>query len=644
MILQRSDIINVNNALPNDIIKVYDLAKGGNLLGSATVAFGYTKADISISQLSTGSGSVYISRICSNKSESDRVKVNYSSELQSSAPKAANIIITNNAAINDTVQVKGLSVGDLIKVYDASQGGNLLGTATVSDSESEATVSIPQLGIDCGNIYVSVTSSNKLESDRTQTAFYAEAKSISPKASKITIVNNEGIAGTVKVTGVTGGDVVKVYDALEAGNLLGSGTVGTYDTEVTISVTQLGSEAGSVYVSVTSKGKLESDRTEAAYSSKIVTSAPKVSNITVTNNSGISDTVELTGLQPKDVVNVYDSEENGTLLGTATVSSNSTKVIITIAELGTDSGIIYVSVKSIGKTESIRTAVTYNAESQSDALAEGDITIENNAGTSDIIYVTGVGTNDIIKVYSVPTGGTPLASSTVSNGNLDATITVSQLGTNAGTIYVSVVRYGKTESNRTAVNYTAESTAPVVGNISIVNNAVISDTITVRGLTANDIVKVYDAAQNGNLLGYSIVPANSEEATVTISQLTSSAGSVYISVTNFGKGESKKIKADYIAEQTSPALYSGNIRIVNNPVGTSDVITINNLSGSDVIKVYDAANGGNLIGTATVPSNGTQTTITITQLSSSAGSVYITVTNLGKTESSRTKIDYISEN
>lgn len=639
-----ADTVSVTGLSQNDVIKVYDLAKGGNLLGSATVASGETNAALSITQLGTMAGSVYISRTSLNKAESDRIKIDYLSEPKSSDPKAENIIVTNNAGIDDTVQITGLSVNDVVKVYDSAQGGTVLGSITVANYQTDATVSIPQLGNDAGSVYISVTSANKGESGRTQVGFSAESKSKSLEASKISIINNAGMAGTVTVAGVIGSDVVKVYDSAQGGTLLGSGTVGTYDTEVTIPVTQLGSEAGNVFVSITSKGKLESDRVQAAYSAKLMSSAPNAANVTVENNAGIKDTVKLAGLQSNDVVKVYDSAQGGNLLGSATVSGDSMEALVSITQLGVSSGTIYVTLTSTGKTESSRTAVQYNAESQSNDLSAGDITIENNSGTSDVITVTGIAANDVVKVYSSEVGGSLLGTATVSSGNSQAIVTISQLGTNAGSVYISVIRSGKTESNRVKADYLAESSAPVVGNIFIINNAVISDTVTVKNLTSNDVVKVYDAAQGGNLLGYAVVSANSNEVTVTISQLTTASGSVYVSVTNFGKSESKRIKADYIAEQTSTALYPGNVSIVNNAVGKSDVITVNNLSSNDVIKVYDAANGGNLIGTAVVSSNGTQATITISQLSTSAGSVYITVTSLGKTESSRTKIDYTAEN
>ena len=638
-----ADTVTLTGLSQNDIINIYDLAKGGTLLGTGIVASGATKVSVSIDQIGTDAGSIYVSRTSSDKSESDRVKVDYDAEPQSTAPSASNIIIINNAGEDDTVEVKGLSVGDEIQVYDSASGGSVLGSATVASGSTSGTVTIDQLGTSSGNIYVTITSANKSESDRTQVSYVAEAQSTAPDSGNITITNNAGKAGSVKVTGLTNGDIVKVYNSESGGTVLGTGTVGTYDTSVTVSVTQLGESAGSVYVTVTSTGKLESNRTKTSYSAKNQTTAPSTSSITVTNNSSLADTIVVTGLQPEDVINVYDSASGGEAIGTTTVGSSEYKGTVTISQLGADGGTIYVTVKTSGKTESNRTSVTFSGESQSDPSDSGDVTITNNAGTADTIVVSGVSEGDVVKVYSSSTATTAAGTATVASGETAATVSVSQLGSSAGTAYISVIRSGKTESERTAVSYVAESTAPVQGNITVVNNADIADTVTVTGLTSNTIIKVYDAASGGNLVGQASVGANNTSATVSISQLTEEAGSIYVTATEFGKGESKRTQATYLAEQTSAALYSGNVSITNNPSGTADTITVSNLAGSDVIKVYDAKTGGNLIGKATVSSNGTQTTITISQLSTAAGDVYISVTNVGKNESSRIQVDYTAE-
>ena len=451
------------------------------------------------------------------------------------------------------------------------------------------------------------------------------------------------------VSGLSGNDVIKVYDAPSGGNLIGTATVDSNDTDVTIPVTQLASTAGSVYISVTSTGKLESARTTAAYTAKLVSSAPNVSDVTVVNNAGLQDTIKVTGLQSDDVVNVYDSATGGNLLASSTVASGSLNANLAVSQLGVASGNIYISVKSTGKTESTRTTVGFAAEGQSDVLNSGDITIVNNSGSADIITVTGVATDDVVNVYSTATDGTILGTATVASGDSQAIVSVSQLGTAAGSVYITVTRSGKTESIRTNATYTAESTAPIVGNITIVNNAVLEDTITVNGLTANDIVKVYDAASNGQLIGTATVTSNSTGATVTLPQLTETSGSVYISVTSFGKSESSKTEADYLAEQSSNGIYVGDVSIANNVYdngsvnGENDTITVSNQTSNYVIRVYDAASGGNLIGVATVSSGSTTATISISQLSIGAGSVYMTVTVPGKNESSRTEMDYVAE-
>ena len=638
------DIINVTGLSANDIVNVYNLGQGGTLLGTATVAAGGTTATISILQLGTTAGSVYISVTSTDKLESARTLVNYSEEPISDTPAASNIVVTNNAGLADTVVVTGLSATDVVNVYDSATGGTLLGTETVANYATSATVSINQLGTGAGSVYISVTSASKLQSSRTQIGFSAEAQSVAPVASNVIVVNKAGIAGTVTINGVSGGNIINVYDAAQGGNLLGTATVGTYNTSSIISVNQLGSSAGNVYVSYTSTGQLESNRTEVDYSAKLVSSTPNAANITVVNNATIAGTVAVVGLQPNDVVNIYDSAINGNLLTTATVPSDSTTLTLSLTQLAINGGNIYVSVQSTGQTESATTQVAYNPVLQSTAPTVGNIVVVNNSGIPDTINVTGISSNDIINVYSAATGGTLLGTATVANGASDATISVSQLGTTAGSVYVSVITYGDTASARTEADYVSESTAPISENVSIVNNAVLPDTVTVNDLTANDVVNVYDSVNNGNLLGSAVVAANSTSTTVTIPQLTTTAGSAYITVTNFGKSESDRTKVNYIAEQNSTPIFAGNVNIVNNTVGTPDTIAVSNLTPTSLVKVYDASTGGNLIGIATVSSNATQVTITIPQLSIYAGSVYLSVTTPGKNESSRTEADYIAEN
>ena len=637
-----SDTVYVSGLTANDIVKVYDAPRGGTQLGTATVGAYSSNVTVTVTQLGSTAGSVYVTVTSTNKSESGRVQAEYSAEPSSSGLTGGNITITNNAGSPDTVEVTGLSAGDVVKVYDASRGGNQIGTATVPSDGTSVTISIAQLGNVAGSVYITVTNTNRLESDRIPADYPAEAKTDAPAASKIFVINNAGIASTVVVTGLKDNDVVKVYDAPSGGTQLGNGKVGAYGTELSISVSQLGSSGGSVYVTVTSTGKLESNRTEAVYEGKVITSAPSVSDITIVNNAGIADTVTVTGLDEGTVIKVYTTASGSMAAGTAKVPSGNIEATASITQLGSAAGTVYVSLTAPGKTESNRTKADYAAEAASEPLVAGNVIVANNSGISDTITITGLSERDVVKIYNAAAGGTRIATVTAAADSFSTVVTYPQLGTGAGSIYVSVTSLGKTESARTKVDFVAESAAPFAANIVIVNNAGIADTITVYGLAENDMIRVYDAPSSGNLLGTAFVTPGNTSATVSVSQLTTTAGSVYVTVANFGKAESSRTKADYIAEQNTGAPYEGNVKIVNN-AGSYDTVTVMGLTSGDFVKVYDSLSGGSLLGSATVATGATQVVITISQLGVSSGSVYISVTGTGKTESSRTKADYTAE-
>lgn len=636
-----SDTVDVTGLTANDLVKVYTATTGGSLLGSATVSTYGSEVTVHIAQISTIKGSVFVTVTSTNKSESNRIEATYDSEPVSSSVTGSSITVTNNAGLSDTVKVVTLTPGDVVKVYNALSGGNLLGSETVSSSSTETTVSIPQIGTSEGKLYISITNINKAESLRTTVDYIAEAKSIAPDESKVLIVNNYGIASTVTVGNLKDNDTVNIFDAALGGTLLGSGTVTTYNSEITLSVSQLSQTGNKIYISVKSSGKLESDRTPVSYDAKAISTAPNASSVIIYNNVASADTITVIGIDPNSLLKVYTSASGGNPIGTATVPADGFEATITVTQLGVGEGSIYITVTTTGKAESNRTEVKYTAEEISDALAAGNIKVLNNSGMSDKIAITGLSEYDIVKVYNAPVGGSKLATVTADAATLLATVNISQLGIGSGSIYVTVTNWGKSESIRTEVQYEAESIATKDSNIIIVNNSAMSDTITVTGLEENDIIKVYDAASGGNLFGSAQVPSGSTTATITVTQLTTTAGKVYVSVTNKGRAESSLTIASYISEQSTIAPYIGDIYIVNNS-DIDDTITVYNLVGSDVIKVYDSSTGGNLLGYATVTNNKTEATVYLEDLGTSAGVVYVSVITKGKNESSRTEASYVA--
>ncbi|MGG0297467.1 hypothetical protein ABEY30_17690, partial [Bacillus pacificus] len=202
------------------------------------------------------------------------------------APAAKNITVTNNKeGIKDTVKVTGLKVGDKVRVYGVATKGDVLGEVTVKAPEKEtpaegveevpavegteetpvttleAIVEIDQIAKSAkatGNVYVSVQGKDELESERTEKAYDAET-TVAPKTDNIVVLNNDGEADVVRVTGLKVGDVVKVYDAAKEGKQIGTATVGDNKTAVNVKIDQLGTAAGKVYITITAINKLESE-------------------------------------------------------------------------------------------------------------------------------------------------------------------------------------------------------------------------------------------------------------------------------------------------------------------------------------------------------------------------------------------------
>ena len=452
------------------------------------------------------------------------------------------LISTGNVAGKPSVTVSGLTVGMIVKVYDASSGGKLLGSATVKTGTS-VIVSLSSLK---DPLFVSVT----MESDR-QSIEVSKTDTLLP--AEVGVINNAGTADTVTVTGVTGlleGDVVKVYDTNDASaKLLGTSKV--LQDKAVVSIKQLpnSSSGGVVFVTLTKSGKTESSRFGKDYSGEPQTVALVSRNITIKNNAGVADTVTVTGLTVGDIIKVYGANDLSVKpLGTATVAKEKTEAVVSIKQLGTGVGLAYVTVTSIGERESDPLASSYDIEPKTViSWVTDQIVVVSNSGTADTVTVTGLVAGDIVKVYK----GTILLSTSVVKVN-SAVVSISQLGTGSGTVNVSVTRKEMQESALEPVDYDAEvqSSSPVDANITVVNNVQASsdDTVTVTGLVAGDIIKVYKTSAGGLLWGKATVASGSTEAKLTIRQLGTGAGSVWVTVTSAGKLESTRIEQSYLVE------------------------------------------------------------------------------------------------
>lgn len=96
-------------------------------------------------------------------------------------------------------------------------------------------------------------------------------------------------------------------------------------------------------------------------------------------------------------------------------------------------------------------------------LTAGQIEIKNNkAGTSDTITLTGLRAGDTVRVYKDTQSFNPLLARTVASGSNTLTITVDQLGLEAGKLSFSLQRNAGIISNKVEKAYDAEPVTPSV--------------------------------------------------------------------------------------------------------------------------------------------------------------------------------------
>lgn len=647
------DTIYVPELNPGDIIKVYRL---GSLapLGSASVLAGRTDATISVPQLSEDAGLVNITLTKLGYTESLPVEKSYPAEAVSDTLIAAQITIANNFELPDSIKVTGLNPGDVVKAYRFVDSAASFGLASVLTDKHEAVITTAQLGAAEGLIYITVSSLGKLESNPFEMHYAAEATSIAPVASsdpvtnEIIITNNTGKADTVLVKGLNVADKVTIYRDATITTPINVTFVPVGKDQVLISITQLGIDADSVFVSVKSVGKMESDRAEQNYDAEPLTNPVDVGQIAITNLAGLPDTLSVGGLNKGQIVKVYANIDSTSPLtygvATSAILTTNITVNLTYSQLGAGAEDVWVSLTTPGMRESIRLSKVFAGETISTAIDASSIIVTNNTGKSDTINITATPlstikiyrTNDLLTKTFLISGIVPTSGVLV--------LSYPNLGNTADSIYVTIARKGERESaTRTEVPYSAaaKSTAPYAGptppsNVTVANNAGKSDLVVVSDLLVGDVVRVYrdNILTNTRTMAQYIIPLGKSYATIPILQLGSDAGSIFVSVQSPNKLESDRTEITYIAEKISVSPDVAGITIINNP--GVDFILLTGLKTADVVKVYTTSSTPSLLAVVTLGQGVTYATFNIKQLGQAGGSVAFTVTSSNCKESPKT--------
>ncbi|MBU3101566.1 MULTISPECIES: hypothetical protein [Clostridium] len=290
--------------------------------------------------------------------------------------------------------------------------------------------------------------------------------------------------------------------------------------------------------------------------------------------------------------------------------------------------------------------------------------------------------------------GKQIFSNYVGSGSEQSPKTWTQLiDLKAGTYYISVLKQGTSLLNNNsntgkytlAVNYTpvySDDVEPNNGTLTAQPLNLNSNTI-IGFIACNDdqntykiilpidgeitlkmISSIYEVNANladsdGNQIFSSRIRYGSDATPKTWSQSVSlKAGTYYFSAlkqpsgllnNNLNTGKyTVAVTADGQPAQSSIPVStlpvsSDAITISNNPVGTLDVVTLKNylFTDGDKITIYSDAFSQKTIGSGTINSNQYRSTITTSEpLAQAGGYVYVTVTSLYKTESSRLGIQY----
>ena len=363
--------------------------------------------------------------------------------------------------------------------------------------------------------------------------------------------------------------------------------------------------------------------------------------VIITNNAkGTDDTIVVNGIQAGAEVKVYNSATATTPLKTAVVANGSTSVTISIAQLGQDPGVVYISITEEGQLESEKLEFEYSSEPKTDAIDESQVEINNNANAKDTVTVTGLAEGDIVKVYS--TEDKILGTATVEAGKTEAVVTIAQLGEEATTVKVSLTSKDKLESDKLEVEVAGEETTEALAadKVVIVNNVTgKKDTVTVSGLAAGTILKVYAAEEDTKAVG-TATAVEDKDTVINLAQLGVTEGSVYVTVTAPNEKESTKVKVDFKAEAVTDTLKAEQVKVANN-ANAKDTVTVTDLAVGDIVKVYGAED--QLLGKATVGTGKTEAVVSIAQLGETAGEVYITNTTKGALESEYFVASYKAE-
>lgn len=163
--VSKKDTVTVKGVQKGDTVRLYNGKETFTKTApSSTVTF-------TLSQLGKKAGTAYMTVQAAGERESAKVAVAYKAEPVSTKVNAKKVVVKNNKGkTNDTVVVKGVKKGDVLRFYDAL--GNGLGRVTATSTT--VTFKTKSLKAKGGKLYISRMQTGKAVSKKVAVSYTAE--------------------------------------------------------------------------------------------------------------------------------------------------------------------------------------------------------------------------------------------------------------------------------------------------------------------------------------------------------------------------------------------------------------------------------------------------------------------------------------
>lgn len=271
---------------------------------------------------------------------------------------------TTSGAI--TLKANTFASGDTVTIIDAKKVK--LGEVKIENAANAYNVNVT-LTRKSGAVGIYVTpNTTDFKVSKTNMIKYLAQKSPVVNASNITITGNADKDDVLTMTGVESGDTVNVYKATatDTEKPIAKGTSKGTSVEVKLGKNNISVETG-IKVSITKKDCLESEKLLIKGTSLNYTVAPV--STAIANVILVKEGVLVSGLSPKDVINVYSADPTqylskypsaadktalkAILLGTKVANAKDNYIFIPFKSNLADGASVYITKKTPNKTVTI---------------------------------------------------------------------------------------------------------------------------------------------------------------------------------------------------------------------------------------------------------------------------------------------------